>query len=122
MRIAKWFYTLFGQRVLDLAAQKNLEAELLQRRGLGIQTALGAGEIRRIYDLDMVGFVARHHLVAGDPAQHQVHHRPLRRGQAPALLGLRVGQANRFAQALVAVDPAPDHPARLADPLDGAAA
>ena len=49
--------------------------------------------VRRINDLDVIGFVPRHHLVARDAVENGVHDRPLRRGFTPAPFGFLLREA-----------------------------
>jgi len=84
--------------------------------------------VGRIGNLNMVGFVSRHHLVTADALEHSVHDRPLRGRESQALFGFMLWKGNDFPQAGIEsqfsagqVDPAPDYPTRFADPLAGSA-
>ena len=77
----------------------------------------------------MIGFVPRHHLVAGDAVHHGMHDGPLRRGNPPAPLGLfarqfhHLGAADiRLQRAAIYENAAPYDLTRFADALETAAA
>ena len=66
--------------------------------------------------MDVIGFVAGHHLVARDAVQHRVYDGPLRSGFPPTALGFRFGQVDDCSHSQVAVqfaahdkDTAPDY-------------
>src|SRR5262249_12875574 len=59
--------------------------------------------VRSVNDLNMIGFMAGHHLVAGDAVEYGVHDRPLRRGFAPAALGFLQWQFDNFRDAEIAM-------------------
>ena len=76
----------------------------------------------------MIGAVTGHELITRDAGEDGMHHRPLRRGDLPAALGLRLRQFNGFRESDIGlkprgfhVDPAPHHMTGLADALDRAA-
>ena len=90
-------------------------AALASSARVGLFGAVGVG------DLDVVGLVPGHHLVARDAVGHGVHDRPLRRRGLPAALGLLGGQFDdagpaevHLQPAVVDEDPRPDDLARLA--------
>src|SRR5258706_1224238 len=85
--------------------------------------------VRRINNLNMIGFVARHHLIARHTLDDRMHDRPLRRGFAPASFGFFFRKSYYPADSEIAVqssihheNPAPDNMPRFRDPLQCSAA
>src|SRR5579864_9540119 len=78
---------LFYETVI-CSAHADFEPELAKRSGLRGQRIVRIGVARRISYLDVVGLVARHHLIARDAIGDGVHNGPLRSGHPPAAFGL----------------------------------
>ena len=80
-------YQRFKAVASDRPAKGDFQAQSVHGGGFGVEGALAAVGVGGVGDLDVVGLVAGHHLVARDALQDCVHDRPLRRGQvagAPA--------------------------------------
>ena len=77
---------------LHFAANGDFESELVHRGCFGQEAFTGGFLTGGVSDLDMVGLVAGHHLIAGDSGQDGVEDWPLRCGEIPAFPGFRVGQ------------------------------
>lgn len=112
-----------------IAAKVNLNAHAGKHGSFSGKRLVGAFRVWRISDLDMVGLVARHHLIARDAMKHSVHDGPLGRGHLPTSLGLLARQLHHGRAPQVGVqrpifdeDAAPDDLAWLADAFERAAA
>src|SRR5258708_12599699 len=74
----------------------HLEAEFSEHRGFDSAGPMGLLSIGRVNHLDMVGFVARHHLIASNAIEHRMHNRPLWRCFTPTSLGFFLWQLHPF--------------------------
>ena len=81
---------------LHIAAQMHFEAEFGEHSGFDAAGAMGLLLVGRVDDLDVIGFVAGHHLVAADAIEHCMHDRPLRSRFAPAPFGFLLREADDF--------------------------
>ena len=111
------------------AAEGDLEAELGGEGGFGVEGEVGFGGGVGVGDLDVVGLVAGHHLIAGNAVGDGVHDGPLGGRLLPAALGLGGGQGDDGGAAevhleftSVDVNAAPDDFAGFGDAAEGAAA
>ncbi len=105
------------------------EAEFGEGGGFDAGGAVGLFFVGAIDDLNVVGFVAGHHLVASDAFEHGVHDGPLRCGFLPAAIGFGFGQFHDFGDADVGLEfaihdenAAPDDVAGFADAFERATA
>ncbi len=111
------------------AAKRYVQSQRLGHRGFRPSRSVGLFGAVGVNDLDVIAFVARHHLIARHAVGHGVHDRPLRRRRLPAPLSLgsaaipprRPGRGpcstgHRHEH------PRPDDFARLANALERAAA
>src|SRR2546423_4126766 len=89
---------------LYIAAEMNVQSQLIKHRRLDAAGAMRLFRVRSIDDLDVIGFVASHHLVAGDPIENRVHDGPLWRRFAPAPFGFALRQLHHLGNAEIAVD------------------
>ena len=76
------------------AAKTDFEAKFAGERGLGVDGEVGVLGGFRVGDLDVVGGVPRHHLVARDPVGDRVHDGPFGRRLLPAAFGFPARQAH----------------------------
>ncbi len=67
-----------AHELLNLAAQRDLEAELIHGGCFGLKRLARLRLAGRIHNLNVIRFVACHELIACDVLHYQVHHRPLR--------------------------------------------
>src|ERR1043166_636272 len=107
----------------------HVQSEFGEHGGFDAAGAMCLAKTGRIDNLDVIGFVARHHLIAGNAIEHGVHDGPLGRGFSPAMLRFLVRKFDDLRDAEIAVqfavhhkDSAPYDVAGLGDTLDGAAA
>ena len=107
----------------------NFDAQCLHHGNFYGQRVVGGPCRFGISDLDVVGFVAGHHLVAGDAVGDGVHNGPLRGGGTPAAVGFCLWEFDDATAANVHVqfvilneDAAPDDFAGFAHAFAGAAA
>src|SRR4029077_5050316 len=91
---------------LHIPAQVDLEPEFRKHGGFDAAAAVGLFAVGRIDDLDVVGLVPSHHLVAADAVEDRVHDRPLRSSLAPPTLGFFLRQLYHLGNAKVAMKPA----------------
>src|SRR5215471_13013332 len=105
----------------------NFEPKFREHRGFDTASSMRLRPARSVNDVDVIRFVASHHLVSRNAIEHSVHDRPLRGGLLPAARGLFLGKFHRLADAKVAMkaaihdkNPAPNDVPGLGDALDGA--
>ena len=67
----------------QVAAEVDFEAEFREEGGFDAAGAFGLLFAGGIDDLDVIGFVPGHHLVAADAFEHGMHDGPLGRALAP---------------------------------------
>ncbi len=110
------------------AADADGEAEFGGEGGFGVEGEVGFLRAVRVGDLDVVGFVAGHHLVSRDAVGHGVHDRPLHRRLFPAAFRFRERERDYFGAAEVHLefpafneDAAPDDFTGFGDAAHGAA-
>src|ERR1044071_856020 len=90
----------------DLAAEVDLESEFGEHGSFYTARAVGLFLVWGIDDLDVVGFVPRHHLIAADAFKNRVHDGPLRSGFAPAPLGFFLGKFDDLGDTQISMQPA----------------
>lgn len=107
---------------LHVAAEVDFEAEFGEGGGLDAGGAVGLFLIRGVDDLNVIGLVAGHHLVAVHAIEDGVHDRPLNGGFVPASFGFLLRERDDFRGPDVNVelapldeDAAPDDVAGFAD-------
>ena len=107
----------------------NFDAQCLHHGNFYGQRVVGSLCRFGVCDLDVVGFVASHHLVAGDAIGDGVHNGPLRGGGLPAAVGFALWKfydataTNIHVQFVILnKDAAPDDFAGFAHAFAGAAA
>ena len=93
-----------ARRALLDAAAVDLDAHCLSHGGFGGEGFVGGGGVGGVDDLDVVGLVLGHELVAGDVVEHGVHDGPLLCGGVPAALHLGVGEGDGGGAAEVHVE------------------
>jgi hypothetical protein len=103
----------------------DLDAEGVEHGGFGVEGDVGAGGVWGICDVDMVGAVAAHELVAGDAVEDGMDDGPLVGGRTPAAFGFIRGKAHDGAETEVNLKctglyehAAPDDLARLANAFE----
>ncbi len=94
-----------GLAVFRVAADEDRDAHRVCHGGLGGDGPVGRLGVVGVHDLDVVGAVAGHHLVAADAERHRVHDRPLRCCAFEAAPGLGLGQRDRRTPPDVHVQP-----------------
>src|ERR1700743_3065220 len=80
--------------VMVRSANVHFESHVAQSGCLGGKSKVGAVFCRSVWNLNVIGFVPAHHLIACYTAKHGMHDWPLPSGHLPAPLGLLVGQRN----------------------------
>src|SRR5271157_3514937 len=114
-----------GSKPMQRPTNIDLNAQLGKGRRLDGECQIACVAVRRVCNLNMIRFVPRHHLIARYAVQHRVHHRPLPVGQSPSTLTLLCRELDGSCPSYIGLksvvldeDPAPDHLARLRDPLN----
>jgi hypothetical protein len=88
---------------LHVSAKVHFQSKFGEHGGFDTAHAMSLFFGRGVDDLDVIGFVAGHHLVAANAIKHGVHDRPLRSGLAPAAFGFFLREADNFGDAEVAM-------------------
>ena len=115
--------------VLFCSADCDFQSQRFCHTRLGQHGIIGGFRGSGVSDLDMIGFVSAHHLIAIDSVEYRVHDGPLWRGRIPTALGFLQWQLYGLCPSQIHFQPVrfhedatPDDFARFADPLDGTAA
>jgi len=118
-----------GLRQFNRTAEMNFQPKLGEHGGFDATGTVGLFLVGRVNNLDVVGLMSRHHLVARNALQDSVHDRPLGRGLTPPTLGLLGWELHHLGYAQITVKlsihdkhPAPDDGPRSGNALNGAAA
>jgi hypothetical protein len=99
-----------------------MQPKLVHRGGFDAGGTVGLFFVRGVNDLDVVGLMTRHHLIAGDAFEYGVHDGPLWCGFLPTTPGFGIGKFDDFSHANVAMqgvvfhkDATPDNVTGFAD-------
>lgn len=110
------------------AAEEDFHAHFLGQFGFGVEAVVGLLGAGGVGDVDVVGLVACHHLIAAHSVSHGVHDRPLWGGLVQTALCFFFRKRDDLGAAEVHLelavfheDTAPDDFTRLGDPVQGAA-
>src|SRR5205814_965323 len=79
VRDSCWERSPDTSRQLNISAEMNLQTKFGEHRSFDAASAMRLLRVGSVHDLDVIRFMASHHLIARNPMEDGMHDRPLRR-------------------------------------------